>query len=274
MLRDLGDTNGTYVNGARLRGLCRLVQGNRIDVGPFQLTFDGSALTKEGRVGNVELLVRGVSYDVPRRDTRRVPRRILRGANLHILPSELVAIIGANGSGKSTLMNIMVGRALPSEGTVLLNGADLHASFQVLKQDIAFAPQQDVLHEQLTLRQALDYTARLRLSVGHEVRSFRSLGATVTTFAYMNRYTVTSDYGPLRRAQYTRLRRLVREPCRSPVRSECWSRRATSSNRMSARRGCNLARLCARPAPPSRQGRSRPGNSRILLLTVEPMEPW
>ena len=85
------------------------------------------------------------------------------GANLRILPSEFVAIIGANGSGKSTLMNIMAGRMLPSEGTVLLNDCDLHANFQALKQDIAFVPQQDVLHEQLTLRQALDYTAQLRL---------------------------------------------------------------------------------------------------------------
>ena len=60
-------------------------------------------------------------------------------------------------------MNILAGRALPSEGTVLLNGVDLHANFQALKRDIAYAPQQDVLHEQLTLRQALDYAAQLRL---------------------------------------------------------------------------------------------------------------
>jgi ABC-type multidrug transport system ATPase subunit len=92
-----------------------------------------------------------------------VPTRILHDANLRILPSEFVAIIGANGSGKSTLMNIMAGRVTPSEGVVLLNGCDLHANFQALKQDIAFVPQQDVLHEQLTLRQALDYTAQLRL---------------------------------------------------------------------------------------------------------------
>ena len=163
VLRDLGGTNGTYVNGERLRGARRLVQGDRIDIGPFQLTFDGTALTKVGRIGNVELLVRGVSYDVRRRQARGVPRRILHGANLRILPSEFVAIIGANGSGKSTLMNIMAGRMLPSEGTVLLNDRDLHANFQAVKQDIAFVPQQDVLHEQLTLRQALDYTAQLRL---------------------------------------------------------------------------------------------------------------
>jgi ABC transport system ATP-binding/permease protein len=163
VLRDLGGTNGTYVNGERLRGARRLVQGDRIDIGPFQLTFDGTALTKVGRIGNVELLIRGVSYDVRRRQTCGVPSRILDGANLRILPSEFVAIIGANGSGKSTLTNIMAGRMLPSEGAVLLNNCDLHANFQALKQDIAFVPQQDVLHEQLTLRQALDYTAQLRL---------------------------------------------------------------------------------------------------------------
>jgi ABC transport system ATP-binding/permease protein len=163
VLRDLGGTNGTYVNGERLRGARRLVQGDRIDIGPFQLTFDGTALTKVGRIGNVELLVRGVSHDVRRTQAREAPRRILDAANLRILPSEFVAIIGVNGSGKSTLMNIMAGRMLPSEGTVLLNDRDLHANFQAMKQDIAFVPQQDVLHEQLTLRQALDYTAQLRL---------------------------------------------------------------------------------------------------------------
>ena len=92
-----------------------------------------------------------------------VAQRILHAANLRIRPSEFVAIIGANGSGKSTLMNIMAGRALPSAGAVLLNDVDLHANFEALKQDIAFVPQQDVLHEQLTLRHALDYAARLRL---------------------------------------------------------------------------------------------------------------
>ena len=163
VLRDLGGANGTYVNGARLRGARSLVSGDRIDIGPFELTFDGTALTRVWRVGNVELLVRGVSYDVPGRQANGVPQRILHDANLRIRPSEFVAIIGANGSGKSTLMNIMAGRMLPSDGTVLLNDGDLHANFEALKQDIAFVPQQDVLHEQLTLRQALDYAAQLRL---------------------------------------------------------------------------------------------------------------
>ena len=79
VLRDLGGANGTYVNGARLRGARSLVSGDRIDIGPFELTFDGTALTRVWRVGNVELLVRGVSYDVPRhtgqRDAATYPAR-------------------------------------------------------------------------------------------------------------------------------------------------------------------------------------------------------
>jgi ABC transport system ATP-binding/permease protein len=163
MLRDLGGTNGTYVNGARLRGARTLVPGDRIDIGPFKLTFDGTALTRAWRVGNAELVVQGVSYDVPRGRASDPPQRILHSASLRILPSEFVCIIGANGSGKSTLINILAGRALPREGAVSLNDVDLHANFEALKQDIAFVPQQDVLHEQLTLRQALGYVAQLRL---------------------------------------------------------------------------------------------------------------
>jgi ABC transport system ATP-binding/permease protein len=163
VVRDLGGTNGTYVNGELVRGAQSLVAGDRINIGPFELTFDGFAL-RAGQSGNVELQVQGISYDVRiNRAGAAAPQRILHCARLLIRPSEFVCIIGANGTGKSTLMNIMAGRALPSEGSVLFNGVDLHANFPALKRDIAFVPQQDVLHEQLTLREALDYTARLRL---------------------------------------------------------------------------------------------------------------
>lgn len=162
VLRDLGGTNGTYVNGVLVLGSYRLTAGDRIDIGPFELTFDGTALTRVRRSGNVELLVRDVSYDVSGKQAN-APQRILHSASLRIRPSELVCIIGSNGAGKSTLINIMAGRMQPSEGAVLLNGVDLHANFEALKQNIAFVPQQDVLHEQLTLRQALNYAARLRL---------------------------------------------------------------------------------------------------------------
>jgi len=35
VLRDLGGTNGTYLNGALLRSARSLVLGDRVDIGPF-----------------------------------------------------------------------------------------------------------------------------------------------------------------------------------------------------------------------------------------------
>lgn len=163
VLRDLSGSNGTYVNGMRLRGTRPLIPGDRIDIGPFELTFDGAAFIKAWRVCNVELVAQGVAYDVRDKQANGLPARILHSSSLRTSPSEFVCVIGVNGSGKSTLLNILAGRALPTEGKVLLNDVDLHANFEALKRDIAFVPQRDVLHEQLTLRQALDYVAQLRL---------------------------------------------------------------------------------------------------------------
>jgi ABC-type multidrug transport system ATPase subunit len=163
VLRDLGGTNGTYVNGALLRGARSLAPGDRIDIGPFGFMFDGTALRSVRWAGNVELLVQGISYNVSERLTSGSLKRVLQSVSMRIRPSEFVGIIGANGSGKSTLINVLAGRATPCDGSALLNNVDLHANFQALKRHIAFMPQQDVLHEQLTLRQSLGYTARLRL---------------------------------------------------------------------------------------------------------------
>ena len=46
---------------------------------------------------------------------------------------------------------------------MLVNGQDLHAHFDALKQDIAVVPQKDILHDSLSVGDALWYTARLRL---------------------------------------------------------------------------------------------------------------
>jgi ABC transport system ATP-binding/permease protein len=163
VLRDLGGTDGTYVNGALLRGDRSLVPGDRIDIGPFGFVFDGTALTSVWGAGNIELFVQGISHDVPERRVSGSLKRVLQNVSMRIRPTEFIGVMGANGSGKSTLLNVLAGRAIPCEGSVLLNDVDLHANFQALKRHIAFMPQQDVLHEQLTLRQSLGYTARLRL---------------------------------------------------------------------------------------------------------------
>ncbi|UTA46303.1 ATP-binding cassette domain-containing protein [Simiduia sp. 21SJ11W-1] len=52
---------------------------------------------------------------------------ILRGVNLTVGAGDSLAIVGASGSGKSTLLGILAGLDVPTEGRVLLDGADLNA---------------------------------------------------------------------------------------------------------------------------------------------------
>ena len=49
----------------------------------------------------------------------------LRGLNLSVARSELIAIVGTSGSGKSTLLNILAGLDRPSAGQVYVGDRDL-----------------------------------------------------------------------------------------------------------------------------------------------------
>ena len=159
---DLGSTNGTFVNGVRVLKPTALASGDKLEIGPFEFLFDGVWLTRVSRTGLADLVADGVGRSVST-SSGQGQVSILEGANLAIHPGEFVCIVGPSGSGKSTLMNVLAGRVRPDQGRVSLGDMDLHDNFEALKQDIAFVPQSDVLHDGLTLRQGLGYTARLRL---------------------------------------------------------------------------------------------------------------
>jgi putative ABC transport system ATP-binding protein len=65
-----------------------------------------------------------------------VPVHALRGVNLEVRKSELVAIIGASGSGKSTLFHILGGLTPPTSGTVRINGRDLGGMADAERTDL------------------------------------------------------------------------------------------------------------------------------------------
>lgn len=71
----------------------------------------------------------------------------LRGLDLKVRRSELIAIIGASGSGKSTLLNILGGLETPSAGQVRVGGRDLlnmapHDLVAYRRKDAGFVWQQ------------------------------------------------------------------------------------------------------------------------------------
>jgi ABC-type multidrug transport system ATPase subunit len=90
-------------------------------------------------------------------------RELLRDVNFAAAPGTLTAIIGPSGAGKSILAGLVSGMIRPSTGTVTFAGHDVHAEFSRLRRTIGLVPQDDVVHPQLTVGQALRYAAAVRL---------------------------------------------------------------------------------------------------------------
>lgn len=148
---DLGSRNGVRLNEQLIRGEARLEPGASAGIGPFALHLDRDELVISDERGS-RLTASGVSVDVG-------DRRILQPTYLTVAPGEFVALIGASGSGKTTLLKCLVGVKDPSSGQVLV-GTD---PIDLRLTEVGYVPQADVLHDRLTVREALMYTARLRL---------------------------------------------------------------------------------------------------------------
>jgi ABC-type sugar transport system ATPase subunit len=88
---------------------------------------------------------------------------ILQNISLAFQPRELVVVVGQSGGGKSTLVDAIIGYRPATHGQVLVNGTNVYRNFDAVRNDIGFVPQRDIIHTGLTVYQALNYTARLRM---------------------------------------------------------------------------------------------------------------
>lgn len=73
----------------------------------------------------------------------------------------LIGIMGGSGAGKSTLLNILNGNRQPSAGAVIVNGINIHTHKKNLEGVIGYVPQDDLLIEDLSVRQNLFYSSKL-----------------------------------------------------------------------------------------------------------------
>lgn len=156
-IEDLGSTNGTIVNGTLITGPQKLVPGDTIYIGPIKLDFTPEALEKHDQSHDLRIDVIGIKQQV----TKTV--NLLQDISLTIKPNEFVAIVGGSGAGKSTLLKAINGFNPATDGMILINGEDLYRNFAAHRDKFGYVPQEDIIHKELTVYEALDYSARLRL---------------------------------------------------------------------------------------------------------------
>jgi ABC transport system ATP-binding/permease protein len=155
-IRDNNSSNGTFVNGTLItRAMLR--DGDVVTIGNTDLRATGHTLVPQPAASRTSgLIAHGLALTVD-------GRRLLEDVSFTAKPGTLTAVIGPSGAGKSTLVKL-IGGALPrSAGMVAFDGHDVHAEYASMRSRIGMVPQDDVVHRQLTVEQALSYAAELRL---------------------------------------------------------------------------------------------------------------
>lgn len=164
-LADRGTAAGTYLNGRRLRGQQRAGTGDILQVGPYRARVGPSALEPLEQVPGVDVRVHDARADAPRAGSGRA-RTLLDHVSLRLAPASLTVLAGASGAGQTALMRLLSGQLAAADGSVSYNGADLAGCRQAYATLMGYVPQEDVVHADLTVHEALGYQARLRLGRG------------------------------------------------------------------------------------------------------------
>lgn len=94
----------------------------------------------------------------------------IRDINIEIAETGIIGLLGSNGAGKSTTMNIICGVLNQTEGSVLINGADIRKEPELAKTHIGFMPQSPPVYLDLTVDEYLTYAAELRLIPAKKVK--------------------------------------------------------------------------------------------------------
>jgi len=74
---------------------------------------------------------------------------------------EVLGLVGPNGAGKTTTLRCLAGVIPAARGTIRVVGHDLRVAAVAAKQELAYFPDEPRLFDYLTVRQHLNFTARL-----------------------------------------------------------------------------------------------------------------
>lgn len=144
-----------WLNGQLFSGE-DLIIGDYLQIGSHSLRYDGRALVGVPRALGGELEAFGIQ-----KSYHGAP--VLKQAGFTAPSGQFIGILGPSGHGKTTLLKVISGLEIPQAGTVLINGVDLFGNLDACRSLMGYVPQDDIVHGELTVWQALEYSAYLRL---------------------------------------------------------------------------------------------------------------
>ncbi|WP_103129112.1 ABC transporter ATP-binding protein [Deinococcus aerius] len=83
---------------------------------------------------------------------------VLHGVNLHVMPGEVVSLIGRNGAGKTTTLKSIMGVLRSRTGQITFEGQDITRlpSNRIAARGLAWVPEERAILSSLTVRENLE----------------------------------------------------------------------------------------------------------------------
>ncbi len=101
-----------------------------------------------------------ICFDVPNSGE---DRRLLDNVTFRVPSGHFMAIVGPSGCGKSTLLKTIAGINAESEGNLYFDGRNLAEDNDFEATEIGYVPQFSIAFDELTVDEAVEAAARLRL---------------------------------------------------------------------------------------------------------------
>ncbi|MFC4158762.1 ABC transporter ATP-binding protein [Chitinimonas lacunae] len=88
-------------------------------------------------------------------------RTVVDGLTMRVEPGQIFGFLGPNGSGKTTSIRMMCGLLTPDSGSGQTLGYDIVSDSAAIKRQVGYMTQRFGLYEDLSLRENLDFVARV-----------------------------------------------------------------------------------------------------------------
>jgi ABC-type multidrug transport system ATPase subunit len=157
---DAGSGRATVVDGEAVAS-APFALGQRLRIGPYTLALaeQGDTLVAESDRAFSALTLRQVKRSIT---AKGKTKDLLSEVAFTAYSGEVIAVVGPSGSGKTTLLNAITGIAPPDSGDILFDGAPFHRLLAWDRSAVGIVPQDDLVHPELTVEEALRYAGRLR----------------------------------------------------------------------------------------------------------------